>query len=398
MREERTRNTRNKRKSRKSLSFFAIFAYFACFAFSPAQWLRGWDAASELSSQGERYGVDLWREAEGLSQSRIRAIVQTRDGYIWLGTDNGVVRFNGTSFTAFTVETGSLKENEVCTLIEDNEGGLWIRVSKAELRAFVEGGIRKVTSYDYGVRVGNPGNQPTAWKAADGALLFCTLQGLVIADPRRLAVSGAAPPVYVEQVIINKQPQPIVGEPEAPVGAGEVEIHFAALSYLAPERMRYKYRLAGFDQEWVDVGTRRFADYANLSPGWYRFQVRAGNPDGPWNEAGASFAFYLQPRFYQTRLFLVIVALAVMLAAGLLYRLRMHGLKARYSAVLAERNRIAGEIHDTLAQNLAGIALQLDSVTMQLADAPAGLRERLDQACNLTRYSLSEARRAISTR
>jgi ligand-binding sensor domain-containing protein len=75
---------------------------------------------------GSGYGIDFWREAEGLPQSRIRAIVQTRDGYIWLGTDNGVVRFNGANFTAFTVETGSLKDNEVWALQEDNENALWI--------------------------------------------------------------------------------------------------------------------------------------------------------------------------------------------------------------------------------------------------------------------------------
>lgn len=245
-------------------------------------------------------------------------------------------------------------------------------------------------------RAGNPGNQPTAWKTADGELLFCTLQGLVIADPARLDFRGEAPPVYIEQVTINKQAQPIDSEPATPLGGGEVEIHFAALSYLAPERMRYKYRLAGYDEDWVDAGTRRFAYYANLAPGRYRFQVRAGNLDGPWNESGAVYSFYLQPRFHQTQLFAALIAAGVLLAAWMLYRLRVHGLRVRYSAVLAERNRIAGEIHDTLAQNLAGIALQLDSVTMQLADVPTGLRDRLDQACNLTRYSLSEARRAVT--
>lgn len=246
------------------------------------------------------------------------------------------------------------------------------------------------------VRTGNPGNQPTAWRATDGTLLFCTLQGVVLADPRHTTPNELVPPIYIEQVLINKQLQVNEREPALPVGAGEIEIHLAALSYIAPERMRYQYKLAGYNQDWVEAGTRRFAYYANLAPGRYRFQVRAGNLDGPWNEAGATFAFYLQPRFYQTQFFFVLMALALLLTIGLLYRLRLHGLKTRYSAVLAERNRIAGEIHDTLAQNLAGIALQLDSVTMQLADIPSGLRERLDQACNLTRYSLSEARRAVA--
>jgi signal transduction histidine kinase len=134
----------------------------------------------------------------------------------------------------------------------------------------------------------------------------------------------------------------------------------------------------------------------NLPPGKYRFQVTACNNDGVWNPAGAVAELYLQPRFYQTRLFYAFLVATGLLLAWFLYRLRTLELKARYSAVLAERNRIAQEIHDTLAQNLAGIALQLESVSLQLTDVPAHLRNVLEQACSLTRYSLAEARRAVS--
>jgi signal transduction histidine kinase len=154
--------------------------------------------------------------------------------------------------------------------------------------------------------------------------------------------------------------------------------------------------LEGFDRGWVDAGGRRFAHYANLPPGAYKFRVIAGSVGGSWNEQGAEFAFDLTPHFYQTRLFLAVLLSGAILLAWMLYRLRMHELKARYSAVLAERNRISQDIHDAFAQNLAGIALQLDSMTMQLEEIPEGLRQRIDEACNLTRYSLAEARRAVS--
>jgi signal transduction histidine kinase len=146
----------------------------------------------------------------------------------------------------------------------------------------------------------------------------------------------------------------------------------------------------------VDAGDRRFAYYANLPPGPFRFHVIAAGVDGQWNQDGAYFGFRLQPRYYQTRLFWGAAASAVLLIAWLFFRLRMHDLKARYSAVLAERHRISRDIHDTFAQNLAGIALQLDSVTMQLEEIPPGVRSRLDEACNLTRYSLAEARRTLT--
>jgi signal transduction histidine kinase len=124
--------------------------------------------------------------------------------------------------------------------------------------------------------------------------------------------------------------------------------------------------------------------------------VIAGSVNGQWNQQGAYFGFRLRPRFYQTWWFWGVVASAALLVAWLFHRLRMHELKARYSAVLAERHRISQDIHDTFAQNLAGIALQLDSVTMQLEEIPPGVRGRIDEACNLTRYSLAEARRTLT--
>jgi signal transduction histidine kinase len=245
-------------------------------------------------------------------------------------------------------------------------------------------------------RAYNVGNQPAAWKTNDGSLMFCSMKGVVVVDPKRLYSSGLVPPVHIEKVVINKQQLQIAPDTQLPVGSGEVEIHYAALSYVSPEKVRFKYMLEGVNKEWVDAGSRTFAYYANLPPGQYRFRVIAGYLDGQWNETGSSFGFYLKPRFYQTSWFAGIIVAVSGLIIFLLYRLRMMELKARYSAVLGERNRIAREIHDTLAQNLAGIALQLDAVNMHTSDIPPSLSQRLDQACNLVRYSLSEARRSVS--
>jgi signal transduction histidine kinase len=219
---------------------------------------------------------------------------------------------------------------------------------------------------------------------------------LVVVEPDRIVPNTFIPPVYIEKVIVNKKERPPDRYAQLPLGAGEIEIHYAALAYSEPEKMRFRYILEGFDRDWIDAGGRRFTYYANLSPGTYRFHVIAGKTDGAWNQAGAAFSFYLKPPFYRTPLFAAIVVVFAMLLAWLMYWLRMRGLRARYSAVLAERNRISRDIHDTLAQNLAGIALQLDAVHMQLPDVKNGLRERLDEACNLTRYSLAEARLAIA--
>ncbi len=345
---------------------------------------------------------------DGLAGSRVSASYQDDEGALWFATRDGLSRFKDGKFFNFTSENGLLV-SFVYAMLDDERGNFWFscaqglfRVSKAELRDVADGRIAKVNSIDYGVRDGmqtrayNIGNQPAAWKTNEGELMFCSMKGVVVVDPNRLYSSGLVPPVHIEKVVINKQSLQMTPETQLPVGSGEVEIHYAALSYISPEKLRFKYMLEGVDKEWVDAGVRRFAYYANLPPGQYKFRVIAGYLDGAWNESGTSFGFYLKPRFYQTPIFVGLIIATVLLLAALLYRLRMVELKARYSAVLGERNRIAREIHDTLAQNLAGIALQLDSISMHTSDVPPSLSHRLDQACNLVRYSLSEARRAVS--
>jgi ligand-binding sensor domain-containing protein/signal transduction histidine kinase len=348
-----------------------------------------------------------YTDRDGLAGNRVAAIHEDEEGALWFATRGGLSRLKDGRFFTYGADSGLLVDF-VYSILDDAHGNFWFscaqglfRVSKAELRDFAAGKIKKLNSVDYGVRDGmktracNVGDQPTAWKTTDGSLMFCSMKGVVVVDPRRLYTSNLIPPVQIENVLINKQEQLVSSDPQIPLGAGEVEIHYAALSYTSPEKVRFKYRLEGYDKDWVDAGTRRFAYYASLPPGHYSFKVIAGHIDGPWNETGQSFGFYLKPHFYQTSLFLVLVIATALLLASLLYRLRMVELKARYSAVLGERNRIAREIHDTLAQNLAGIALQLDSVNMQSPEIPPSVRQRLDQACNMVRYSLSEARRAV---
>jgi signal transduction histidine kinase len=244
-------------------------------------------------------------------------------------------------------------------------------------------------------RAGNLGNQPVAWRTRNGRLMFSSMKGVVVVEPDRLKPNTLIPPVYIEKVILNRKEQPVNRYSQLPLGAGELEIHYSALSYSAPDKLRFKYMLEGFDTGWIDAGGRRLTHYANLPPGNYQFHVTAGNADGSWNQAGAIFAFYLRPPFYRTWWFLAALAAFAIGLTWLMYRLRLRGLQARYRAVLAERNNISREIHDTLAQNLAGIALQLDALHMQLPEVSKGLRQTLDEACNLTRYSLAEARRAI---
>ena len=344
----------------------------------------------------------------GLAGNRVAAIHEDEEGALWFASRGGLTRFKDGKFFSYTAASGLLVDF-VYGILDDGKGNFWFssaqgvfKVSKDELRDVAKGKLRRVNSISYGVRDGmktracNIGNQPSAWKTSTGVLLFTTMKGVAVVDPNHLTSNRFVPPVHIESVSVNRRPQSSGQQPRLPLGAGEVEIHYTALSYLAPEKIHFRYRLEGFDSEWVDAGDRRFAYYANLPPGPYRFNVIAGSVDGSWNEEGAAFAFDLTPHFYQTRLFMVAIVSAALLLGWLYYRLHMHEVRARYAAVLAERNRISQDIHDTFAQNLAGIALQLDSMTMQLQEIPPALRQQIDEACSLTRYSLAEARRAVA--
>jgi ligand-binding sensor domain-containing protein len=348
-----------------------------------------------------------WSTADGLASDRVAAIHAEPDGTLWFATRRGLSRFKNGRFFTYPAKSG-LTAGFLYSILDDGRGGFWfgsaaglLRVSRSELNEYADGKLQRLTMVGYGTADGmktracNVGNQPVAWRTAAGLLLFSSLDGAVVVDAARLSPNRFIPPVRIEQVTLNGREQVLEGPVKAPVGAGEVEIHYAALTYLTPGKVRFKYKLEGIDDDWVEAGSRRFAHYANLRSGEYRFRVIAGNLDGAWNQTGATYGFFLKPHFYETRPFLAALVAALALISWMSFRLHLHGVKARYSAVLAERNRISQDLHDTLTQNLAGIALRLDSIHMQLDDLPEDLRRRLALACALTRYSLAEARRAI---
>jgi signal transduction histidine kinase len=182
---------------------------------------------------------------------------------------------------------------------------------------------------------------------------------------------------------------------DIPPGHSRFAFEYAGLSFVAPQKVRFRYKLEGFDKDWVEAGTRRVAYYTNLRPGAYRFRVLARNNDGFWNESGSFLSFRLEPHFYQTYWFFAFLALAVGVLGYSIYRWRVRQVEAQFNAVLQERNRIAREIHDTLAQGFAGVSVQLEIVARLLSSSADAAREHLDQARLLVRNSLAEARRSI---
>ncbi|HEX2918942.1 MAG TPA: triple tyrosine motif-containing protein, partial [Edaphobacter sp.] len=235
---------------------------------------------------------------------------------------------------------------------------------------------------------------PAVFKTAEGTLWFATRKGVAIVDPANLFINRVPPPVVLERFTVNDVEQPAGVE----VGPGHARFAFqyAALSFVAPSRVQYRYRLEGFDPHWIDAGSRRTAFYTNLPPGRYRFIVQAANNDGIWNERGAIIAFTVRPPFYRTLWFILLAIGLLALAIFVIYRLRLRRLRSQFNAVLAERNRVAREVHDTLAQSFVGVSVQLELTGQLLArEKVEAARQQLDQTRAYVREGIDEARRSI---
>ena len=344
---------------------------------------------------------------DGLVDSIVMALYEDADGSMWVGTSHGLSRLKDGRFTNYTTRDG-LYDDVMFQILEDGGGNLWMscnkgifRVSKRELEEFADGAVASLTCVSYGTADGmkarecNGGFQPAGWKSKDGRLWFPTIRGVAVIDPENIKVNRQPPPVLIEELFADGKPIELGKPLSLSPGTEKLEIGYAGLSYLAPEKVKFRYMLEGYDTGWTEAGTRREAVYTNLAPGSYSFKVMACNNDGLWNESGAALAIYLEPRFYQTYWFYALSVAALALFAWMLYQLRVRQMNAQFAAVLAERNRIARDIHDSLAQSFVGVALQLQVVKAKLQESPRLAAEHLDLAVSLVTHSLDEARRSI---
>lgn len=349
---------------------------------------------------------------EGLSADIVTSLLEDSGGTLWIGTDG-----HGLSRSipgGFAPEPARGLPTRVNAILEDDRGYLWLssnhgitRVSEAALESCGQSPDCYLHVNSYGVPDGMPSEEtpaighPTAWKAASGSLWFATRKGVAVADPDRFPENHIAPPVVIEGFTVDDS-QVALGPQKLtiPPGHNRFTFEYAGLSYAAPAKVRYRYTLEGFEKQWTSAGTRRTAYYTNLAPGHYLFRVQAANNDGVWNTAGAQVAFDVQPPFYRKLWFLLLLLLlcGTLFTAviTLLYRLRVRRLQAQFDAVLAERNRIAREIHDTLAQGFAGVSMQLELTAQLLAKSQvSAAHEQIDRTRSFVREGLAEARRTI---
>lgn len=388
----------------------------------------------------------VYTTADGLTSNTVNAIAEGEDGIMWFATPTGVSALTpggwrrytradglpssdaltlfedsahrvwiGTSAGVAYVERGQLQvpagvpsslRGAIVGLAEDRLGWLWISTSERVLRVRLEklagGAVTDADVAEYGVEDGLTaleGVRRFRSVAADprGRVWMATIRGLAGADPVHAAAAAAAPAAHVTSLVVDGAPVPI-GSDIAP-GSRRVALGFAGVSLARPGAVRYRYRLDGFDDDWSDVVSAREAVYTNLAPGPYRFHVMASSSDGAWNGTEASLAFAVEPALWQTRWFQASLATLALVMAWGLYRLRLRQMsrqmRTRFEERLAERTRIAQELHDTLLQGFISASMQLH-VAADAVPAESPARKSLDGVHALMRRVIDQGRQAVN--
>jgi ligand-binding sensor domain-containing protein/signal transduction histidine kinase len=321
-------------------------------------------------------GLRLFRKSDGLSSDFVQVLHPESDGTLWIGTfGGGLTRLKDGQFSTIGTAQG-LADDIICWMEDDRLGFIWVsshagimRLNKQELNQCADGRIKSVDCLCFGKGDGLPtlefsgGLQPAGCRTADGRLWFASNKGLVVVNPKDVRLNPLAPPVVIEAVQVDGQP---AGDRPLRIAPGRhrLEFLYTGLSYVAPEKVRFRYRLQGLDSDWTEAGTRRSANVNYVPPGRYQFQVTACNDAGVWNQDGATVGFVLLPHFWQTWWFgalagalaLAGVAAGVWLDTRRRMRRRLEALQ-RERAIERERARIARDIHDELGSNLTRITM-----------------------------------------
>ena len=346
-----------------------------------------------------------YRKADGLGSDQVVCLYAEPGGTLWIGTsDRGLTRLRDGIFARITAAQG-LPSEIITHLLEDGMGNLWmgshrgiLRASLMDLNRCADGSIPSVRFLAYGRAEGlatqtcSGGFQPGAARAVDGRLWFPTARGVAIVNPANVTTNAQPPPVVIEQLLVDSQPVPGVWPKfstgaaantiQVPPGNHRFDFRFTGLSFMAPDKVNFKYMLENLEEEWREVGSERFAEYSYLRPGQYRFRVTAANNDGVWSLKGASLAFEVLPFFWQTWWFQTFslaggagaAGAAAMWASRRRVRLKLEQLE-RQRALERERARIARDIHDDLGASLTRITMLSQSVRAEVETLPETAEE-----------------------
>jgi len=340
--------------------------------------------------------------------SMISQLVVSSPGLMFGASLGGLVAWQNGQVRTLTTHNG-LPCDSVYSLLMDNYGALWlntacgvVKIEKAEVQRWLQQPdatvkTRVLDVFD-GARPRSVPFSPHAVRSPDGRLWFADETVVQMIDPEHLAQNSVLPPVHVEQILVDHKPHSSENGVRLPPLIRDLEIDYTALSFVTPQQMLFRYKLEGHDPEWVDAGTRRQAFYNELRPGRYRFRVIACNNDGLWNEAGATWDFTIAPAWFQTIWFSTLCASLVACVVLLLYLLRIRQVKrtlsVRFDERLAERTRMARELHDTFLQTIQGSKLVADDALENMHDA-IRTKRALEQLSRWLDRATQEGRTAL---
>jgi signal transduction histidine kinase/ligand-binding sensor domain-containing protein len=355
-----------------------------------------------------RKGQTVVHEFEHPAGARINQVLMDADGSVIAATSYGLIGWRDGKALTLTSKNG-LPCEMIYGMVFDRRHDLWLFmncalgvIKNADLLSWKQKPEIAVSMRTFGGLDGvfpiGASFSPAA-RSPDGRLWFANGTSLQVVDPERIPRNTLPPPVYIEQVVADRKLYGAEGVLQLPALTRDLQIDYVGLSFVAPQKVRFRYRLDGRDDTWQEPGTRRQAFYTDLRPGTYRFRVIASNNDGVWNEEGASLSIVVAPAWYQTQTFLMLSIVSAALAVWAAYRLRLrqvaHALNTRFDERLVERTRMARDLHDTLLQTLQGTKMVADTALDRPDDAPT-LARALRQVSAWVGQASEEGRSAVN--
>jgi signal transduction histidine kinase/ligand-binding sensor domain-containing protein len=352
---------------------------------------------------------DRWRVytgRDGLPPGNVNCLLEGATGVLWMGTSEGVAFLDSGQIHVPRDVPDALHE-PVFGVAEDRNGWLWIATASHVLRVnrekLMHAALSDADVREYGLEDGLRGTggvkrNRSVVSDSLGRIWFSLNRGISVVDPARLAGNSVSPPVHIQAISADGRPIDLREPVHIPPARQRFTFSYTGVSLSAPDRVKYRYMLEGFDRGWSEPTAAREAVYTNLSPRSYRFRVIASNPEGVWNSADTLIGFDIDPVFWQTWWFRLSGVLTCVLAFAAVYRFRLHQLatqlSVRFEERLAERTRIAQELHDTLLQGFLSASMQLHVAVDRLpADSPAKLS--LSRVLELMGQVIDEGRNAV---
>jgi ligand-binding sensor domain-containing protein/signal transduction histidine kinase len=352
---------------------------------------------------------DRWQtytSRDGLPSENVSCLLEDSTGALWIGTAAGLALI-GSNRVRFSAETPALLREQILGIAEDKIGFLWIATLNHVLRAprdkLMRGAISDEDLREYGLAdglLGVEGVKRSRSVATDplGRIWFSMNRGLSVVDSSRLANSSVPALVHIQTISADGDPLDLQNHVRISADRQRITFGYAGLSLSVPERVRFRYALDGFDPGWSEPKTATEATYTNLGPGSYRFRVMASNSDGLWNSAEAVVRFEIAPLFWQTWWFRFSLALAGVFALVAIYQLRLRNLtrqlNVRFEERLAERTRIAQDLHDTLLQGVISASMQLHVAVDRLPDDSTA-KPPMGRVLQLMGQVIEEGRNAV---